>query len=153
VFVEPSNTLFQYCDALIHWVCYENWIHRVHFAAAHFDHWVPTHAVFVDWEIGYGLSVFEAFDRLGVNSLETGIEIPFSLADYDHWIINPNLIPKQHPFVQDVLNKVMPSIIKRFPNQKSLLLDTKRRSYIGTPSELSHLNEYLLSSYKFYSLR
>ena len=45
VFINPINSLWEYCDAAMHWDCYEGWQHREEFAGLYFKQQIENKGI------------------------------------------------------------------------------------------------------------
>lgn len=138
----------------MHLDCYENWPHRARFALAHFDHWIPPFVVFIDWEIGYALHVADfPHNTIHINPLESGIPTFIDLRQYDDFIADPDMFFKDwHSLEQVTIKRIFPNLRQRFPDQKTLLEGTKKRTYVGFIPPRSSFTDESLREIKFHKI-
>ena len=128
VFFEPHDPLEPYCDAPIHWNCYETWPYRERFAATHFESLIMIWAVLADRDNGYALNISKRENEIGINPIEIGIPVNLELSSYDHWIHNPeDILRAMHPLKQRAIRRIIPILYQRFPTLEALMLGTQKR--------------------------
>lgn len=69
IFIPPTNPLWRYCDAAMHWACYATWEHRERFAREYVQMWIENEKDNPNWA-----RVF--LDRFSFITLPTTIDRP-----------------------------------------------------------------------------
>ncbi len=140
--------LMRYCDAAMHWECYEAWPHRERFAESYVrfsvestkgnPYWGESHLdddVFV--------SVSPSSHEVQVMPMVTGSRIRVGFADWKLWISNLDYATRgQRDLERAAIAKVLPRLQEKFPEpdmlvqaidwvekdriQRSLQLETER---------------------------
>lgn len=118
---EPTHRMFEYCDAPIHWDCYEPWPSRSEFARAYFELKVAAEAenpswarVYVDEDVLVLLSLSLPEEELAVCLASVGIGNHVALADWEHWLehsspdLQPSLLQRSIAEVRDRLLEHLP---------------------------------------------
>jgi hypothetical protein len=129
VFFPMEDPLYPFCNASIHWDCYEKWPHRARFARKYIDMFVEAILRIpfwsqVDLTTGYFLEVNPQpwFSAVDLMLYETGSQIRIKLSDWDTWISDETAVLEgRHPCEQKALKKVLPELQRRFPTAESIL--------------------------------
>jgi hypothetical protein len=128
VFFPEDDPLYPYCDAPLHWDCYEVWDHRSRFARQHVASCVESDLDNEYW--GNALLT----DRLYVSVrkkepgiavvwlFEIGTDFRVPLTQWSAWPSDPSLTEfDQHPLEYASLEKVLPQLRQRFPDPEAVL--------------------------------
>jgi hypothetical protein len=128
VFFPKGHPLFRFCDAPLHWDCYEDWPERLRFARqsvdSHVDH------LYDDEE--WGFAVRTELVNLTVRKkepglvnlwlLETGTCVEVLLSDWSSWLSDLTLTKRRlHRLETTSLWKVLPALRQRFPTSQAVL--------------------------------
>lgn len=118
---DPTHRLFGYCDAPIHWDCYESWPSRSEFARAYFELEVAAEArnpywarVYVDEEVFVSLSSSLPEDELAVCLASIGIRTHIALGGWRRWLqrsyrdLQPSILSRSIGEVRDRLLEHLP---------------------------------------------
>jgi hypothetical protein len=128
VFFEEDDPLWRFCDAGLHWDCYENWPERPRFARRYVESHVESLAENPYW----GLALLTDDVALTVRRkepglvqlwlIETGTEIEVPLAEWSEWLWGLTLGEQEHDRLE-VVNvwKALPELRRRFPTRQSVL--------------------------------
>ena len=123
-----GDPLWSFCDAPLHWDCYEHWPHRSRFARQ-----FVTNAIEFEPQNGYwGRALVTDLVYLAVRKnepgeanvwlFETGTQIRVPLSKWSAWLWDLSLTGKDlHSLEIASLVKVLPELRRRFPNPEAVL--------------------------------
>jgi len=116
VFVDPSDPLFRFCDAGMHWDCYARWSDRSRFARAYFDSWIVNAKHNPFWGTVYEservlvtVNPRAPVEKFSLVIAATGTHHFVKLGDWGDFLTNgPGTFP--HPVEQDVIADLLPEL-------------------------------------------
>jgi hypothetical protein len=138
VFFPPDDPLSSYCDAPLHWDCYEHWPERARFARAY----VSANASSVARNEYWGLALLTDLVCLIVRKkepgetrvwmVETGTCVSIALASWSAWLSDITLAEKElHRLELTSLSRALPDLQRRFPTSNAVVAsidwDAKQR--------------------------
>lgn len=134
VFFPPEHRLFKFCDAAMHWDCYERWPDRAEFASAYFqaeidaqqnnEYWA-TVLLSEDVFVSVGLVA----DEVAVFLAETGSEIRVPTRLWNLWLRSKWIaLLNRPPMEKRSLSKIWTVLKTALPNARVLTEKTKQAS-------------------------
>lgn len=128
VFFPSDHPLFDFCDAPMHWHCYENWSDRAEFARAYVQMWVDAEPDNPYW--GKVLLSPEAFvtvnpdppvAQVSILLAETGTKVRVPIEKWEEWLSGEAKAAGEHPMEQRALNVVAPLLREKLPTVETVL--------------------------------
>ena len=128
VFFDEGDPLWRFCDAPLHWDCYEDWPERPRFARQYLESHVEFLAENPYWGLALVTDVFALTVRKNEPAVarlwlvETGTEVEVPLADWSAWLWGLTVGAKELHRLE-VLNvwKALPALRRRFRTPQSVL--------------------------------
>jgi hypothetical protein len=144
VFFPVDDPLWRFCDAPLHWDCYEGWPHRPRFARQHVSIIAESEQENEFW----GSALLTDLVYLSVRKkepgeavvwlIETGTSIGVPLSQWSAWLRDPGLAESElHRLEIDSLRKVLPELQRRFPNPEAVLavVDWEAKEWLAKAKE------------------
>ena len=128
VFFTADDPLYTFCDAPLHWDCYEHWPGRPRFAREY----VSSHVQDMSHNEYWGMALLTDLACLTVRKnepgqvhlwlFETGTCVPVSLCNWSAWLLDLALTEEELHRVEIVsLWKVLAELRRRFPTSDAIL--------------------------------
>ena len=99
VFINTTNSLWKFCDAAMHWDCYEHWPHRQEFAKLYFIAQIETEKqnpfwskIYLDDDIFISANPDLPVNEVRIVVKATGSDIRVKLNEWDKWIFDQGYI-------------------------------------------------------------
>jgi hypothetical protein len=144
VFFPPGDPLFPFCDAPLHWDCYEHWPERSRFARQY----VSSRADGLLRNEYWGEALRTDLVHLSVRRkepgeawvwlFETGTCVRVPLFQWSSWLWDPSLSQDElHRLEITSLAKVLPTLRQQFPKPETVLaaVDWKAKERLGQIKE------------------
>jgi hypothetical protein len=126
LFLSPTDPLWSYCDARIHWACYATWEHRERFAQAYVQMWIenektnPSWArVFLDQYSFIAINPEPPVIAAHVYLFQTGSRIDIPLREWENWMRYDQTPLFHHPLEAAAWSEALPSIRRALPMEQS----------------------------------
>jgi hypothetical protein len=134
VFFSMDDPLFEFCDAALHWSCYEHWPHRGRFAKQYVDMWAYSvsenpYWFLVERTAKYFIQVNpdEPVSRIDLFLYETGSDVSINLSDWNHWISSQrSAISGLYSLEARAVSQIYEELAAKFPNRDALLASVNR---------------------------
>ena len=144
VFFPPGDPLYPFCDAPLHWDCYELWVERPRFARQYVASRAESDLKNEYW--GKALLTERVYvsvrkkepGEATVWLVETGTCLTVSLGCWSAWLSDPGLTePDLHRLEKVSLWKVLPELRRRFPNPDAVLaeVDWQAKEWLAAAKE------------------
>jgi hypothetical protein len=121
VFFPPSDPLYRFCDAPLHWDCYEDWPERLRFARQYVNSWVRSEVQDEDWgtalltDLVYLAVRKKEPGEVAVWLFETGTRVSVPLSRWSAWLSDIGLTERPLHYLEEVsLRKVLPGLRRQF---------------------------------------
>jgi hypothetical protein len=134
VFFPRDDPLVSYCDAPLHWTCFENWPHRTRFARQNFEMWVRGGKSNPYWTTlaltsGYILAAGLEIPYIVLRLAETPTEIRLEFSGWDRWISDESIAIKGLHLVEvRALTPLLPEIRHTFPSLEAIHIALQDKS-------------------------
>lgn len=125
----PPHPLYKFCDAPMHWACYEAWEHRPEFARGCFESFVASEQRNPYWGMAYlseqvavQVNPDPAVAQVSVDLAETGSSIRVPLEHWQIWVSDPDAASAGSARLeQAALASVLPRLRETLPDAETLI--------------------------------
>ena len=143
VFLAPADPLSRYCDAPLHWDCYERWPERARFAREH----VWSEAEYLATNPYWGMALLTSLVCVTVRKkepgaariwlVETGTCVEVALAEWSAWLSDFTRTEQLHRLEIAALRDVVSDLRRRCPTSESMLdaIDWEAKARLGQAQE------------------
>jgi hypothetical protein len=144
VFFPVDDPLWSFCDAPLHWDCYEHWPHRSRFARQYVSGHLESESANEYW----GRVLLTDLVYLAVRKrepgvaavwlFETGTSVRVALSQWSAWLWDLGMTEDElHRLEVASLWKVLPELRRRFPNPEAMLavVDWEAKERLGKVKE------------------
>src|SRR4030095_9826125 len=144
VFLPVDDPLWSFCDAPLHWDCYEHWPHRSRFARQYVSGHLESESANEYW----GRVLLTDLVYLAVRKrepgvaavwlFETGTSVRVALSQWSAWLWDLGMTEDElHRLEVASLWKVLPELRRRFPNPEAMLavMDWEAKEGVGAGAE------------------
>ncbi|MFN3652397.1 MAG: hypothetical protein ACK47B_22710 [Armatimonadota bacterium] len=129
VFFPPEHRLYPFCDAAIHWECYEPWPDREEFARQYFQMWLEGNETNPYWGIALRTETFfvslnpdPEVDAIKIHLAESGYSVRVSLTKWQAWLEDPDTaLAGLRPLVRHELMAAWPLLRREVPDRDTLI--------------------------------
>jgi len=129
VFFPIDDPLFKYCDAALHWDCYEHWPHRARFAKQYVDMWAESVSENPYWfMVGHTKRYFiqinpdEPVARIDLFLYETGSSVWIELSEWDRWISDErSAVSGLYSLEARAISQIYRELASKYPDKNALL--------------------------------
>ncbi len=129
VFLPAGDALSRYCNVPFHWDCYGRWPQRGRFARCYVEAWFKANrlnpfwwCVYVDQDVYVSANPSPPTEEASVRLFAVGDDIRFPLPRWTEWLADPERVtPDLQPLEREALNKALPALRKRFPNDHAVV--------------------------------
>jgi len=137
-FLPADDPLARYCDAPMHWACYEAWSERPRFARAYVDAWVVANRknpfwwmVHRDEQVYLSVNPQPPVEEASVRLSAVGSDIRVPLPKWTAWLADPEAVtPTLQPVETVALTEVLPVLRERYADDHAVVhaidVDEKR---------------------------
>jgi hypothetical protein len=144
IWLEQSDPLFDYCDAVFHWSCYADWEHRARFARSYFQMWVEIEKENpVWWRVYLDDSILvtaspSLMEAIHIELAATGTRQEVDFKDWPKWIAAENALGA-HPIEAEAIQQAKLVLRPIFPTVDAVLarIDTNSKSELFKRQELA----------------
>lgn len=127
LFLLPTDPLWTFCDACMHWACYATWEHRERFAKAYVQMWIANEKrnpywarVFLDEYSYIVINPEPIVAAAHVRLFRTGSRIEIPLREWENCMRHDQTPLFRHPLEAIAWNEALPSIRRALPTEQSL---------------------------------
>lgn len=128
-FLPKKDPLQRFCNAPLHWECYEAWPERPRFARHYIDTWVKTNrknpfwwCVHLDDDVYISANPQQPVEEASVRLVALGNDIRVPLPRWAEWLANVDAVtPGLQPLERRVLDAVLPRLRERFPDDHAVV--------------------------------
>ncbi len=152
-FLDRSDALRRFCNAPLHWDCYQRWPERSRFARRYVEAWVAATrrnpfwwSVHLDERLYVSVNPERPVEEASVRLLAIGSDLRVPLARWSEWLAHPERVsPGLHPLEREALTEALPLLHERFPDDHALVdaidPDEKRRGAKPKPRVIAESDE------------
>lgn len=128
-FLPAGDPLTRFCNAPLHWTCYENWPERPRFARHHVDAWVRANRknpfwwfVHRDDHVYVSANPAQPVVEASVRLYAVGSDIRVPLPRWAEWLADPTRVtPGLQAIEQEALAEVLPTLRARLPDDHAVV--------------------------------
>lgn len=128
-FLPSDDPLVRYCNAPMHWTCYEQWTERPRFARHHVLAWQKANrrnpfwwTVYLDDDVYVSVNPERPVEEASVRLFATGGDIRVPLPRWGEWLERPEAVSAAlHSVEEAALRKILPRLKERFPDDHAVV--------------------------------